>query len=773
MQKAKNKIRPNNNLLMELWWKFWPFWPLFLLLIVLSVTGAWFYLRYTVPVYEAGASVIIKDQNKGVDDSKEMEALNPFATKKTVENEIEVIKSRAVMGEVVKNLNLVAPIFEKTKTKTIPAYETSPVKIVVANVDSIVEVEKVDFQYNEKNRTISFNNKNYSLNQWISTRFGKIKFVPNQNGVPKTKNPLYFSLLSAVSVTNDYVSRLSVTPTSKLSTVLTLQLKDASAKRAENVLDALVTAYDIAAVKEKNSTASNTLRFVEDRLNKVSGELDTIEHEIQQFKSEKGATDISSQGQLFLQNVSENDQKLSEVNMKLSVLDQVEKYLVAKDQKGSIVPSTLGVEDPLLSGLLNKLYENELEYDKLKETYAENHPMLLSVREQINRIKPSILENIRNQRKSLQASRGNLNVTNSTYTTQLQTIPEKERQLLEISREQGIKTSIYNFLLQKREEAALSQSSAVSNGRLLDKAEAGLFPVWPKKGIIYPAAVLVALIIGCAVIVLLEVFNRKIVSRNDLELLSSMPIIGELGYQKAKSPFVIGEGKHSFLAEQFRKLRTSLPYLGINSIKKKILITSSISGEGKSFTALNLGLSVALAGKKVVLIELDLINPTLTKRLGLEPTAGITNYLNDEADLQSIIRKTDKNKNLYLIPAGDLTDNPSELILNGKIEGLFKTLEEQFDVILVDTAPVGLISDAYFLSPLCDATLFIVRNNFTPKVLIQRIEDEKDVYEMQNVAIVYNGVNSKGISGEYYSYGYNYLEKEERKISKIKRNYLS
>ena len=773
MQKAKNKIRPNNNLLMELWWKFWPFWPLFLLLIVLSVTGAWFYLRYTVPVYEAGASVIIKDQNKGVDDSKEMEALNPFATKKTVENEIEVIKSRAVMGEVVKNLNLVAPIFEKTKTKTIPAYETSPVKIVVANVDSIVEVEKVDFQYNEKNRTISFNNKNYSLNQWISTRFGKIKFVPNQNGVPKTKNPLYFSLLSAVSVTNDYVSRLSVTPTSKLSTVLTLQLKDASAKRAENVLDALVTAYDIAAVKEKNSTASNTLRFVEDRLNKVSGELDTIEHEIQQFKSEKGATDISSQGQLFLQNVSENDQKLSEVNMKLSVLDQVEKYLVAKDQKGSIVPSTLGVEDPLLSGLLNKLYENELEYDKLKETYAENHPMLLSVREQINRIKPSILENIRNQRKSLQASRGNLNVTNSTYTTQLQTIPEKERQLLEISREQGIKTSIYNFLLQKREEAALSQSSAVSNGRLLDKAEAGLFPVWPKKGIIYPAAVLVALIIGCAVIVLLEVFNRKIVSRNDLELLSSMPIIGELGYQKAKSPFVIGEGKHSFLAEQFRKLRTSLPYLGINSIKKKILITSSISGEGKSFTALNLGLSVALAGKKVVLIELDLINPTLTKRLGLEPTAGITNYLNDEAELQSIIRKTDKNKNLYLIPAGDLTDNPSELILNGKIEGLFKTLEEQFDVILVDTAPVGLISDAYFLSPLCDATLFIVRNNFTPKVLIQRIEDEKDVYEMQNVAIVYNGVNSKGISGEYYSYGYNYLEKEERKISKIKRNYLS
>ena len=319
----------------------------------------------------------------------------------------------------------------------------------------------------------------------------------------------------------------------------------------------------------------------------------------------------------ILQNVSANDQKLSEVNMQLSVLNQVQKFVTDQDNNGAIVPSTLGVSDPMLSQLLDKLYNSELEYEKLKKTVGENNPTLVAITDQINKIKPNILQNIQSQQQSLNAAKQNLYSTNGNYNSMLQSVPQKERQLLDISREQATKSNIYAFLLQKREESELSYASTVSDHMVVDNAQAGSEPVSPKKMLIYLIAVVACLGICFAIIMIRESLTGKVLYRHEIESRTSIPIIGEIAFEKSKTPLVIEAGKRSFIAEEFRKLRISLSFLGIDATHKKILVTSSISGEGKSFIAANLAVSLSLTGKKVVLVDLDLNNPTISKILNV------------------------------------------------------------------------------------------------------------------------------------------------------------
>jgi len=511
-------------------------------------------------------------------------------------------------------------------------------------------------------------------------------------------------------------------------------------------------------MQDKNTLATNTLKFIDERLRFVEHGLDSIERKIEQYKSKRGAIDISTQGKLFLENVSSNDQKLSEINMQLAVLNQVENYVQSKDQAGGIVPSTLGVNDPTLSTLVNKLYTSELEYESLKKTTAENNPLLVSVTDQIGKIKPGILDNIRNQRRSLLASRNNLSATNGAYSSVLQTIPEKERQLIEINREQGTKNEIYNFLLQKREETALSHASTVSGSSIVDKAQSSDRPVSPKSKVIYLSSLLLALFSGIGIVLGKEVLSTKIMFRHEIEGLTDQPIIGEIASENSKSPIVVSEGRKTFIAEQFRKLRATLTYMGINSKHKKILITSSISGEGKSFVATNLALSLAITGKKVALLDFDLNNPSLNNKLNISKQIGITEYLQGKCEAGQIIKATDLHQNLFLIPTGELPHNPSELVMSEKVGELLNYVDSNFDYVVIDTAPVGPVTDAYLLSPYCDATLFIVRHGYTPKMLVERIDVNNKINKLNNMAIVFNGVTPRGFGSSYgYGYGYGYV----------------
>jgi capsular exopolysaccharide synthesis family protein len=779
-QQNKNPLQKEESLITQMLSKYITYWPAFLICMVLAIGGAYVYLRYATPMYEATATLIIKDEKKGYDNSKLMEELNMVSTKKIIENEVEVLHSRTLMDNVVKNLRLYAPVSMEGKIRAISAYTFSPLQIEVSNPDSVREVPKVLLKYDEKSGAVLLNGKYAgSVNEWLSTPYGRLKFTPNKRYVSTAVHPdgskqFYFSLIQTKDVTKQILQRLQITAASKLSSIINLSYRDEIPQRAEDVLNQLIVNYDRAAIDEKNSLAKNTLEFVEERLNIVAKDLDSIEKNVQQYKAVRGATDISTQGQLYLQNVSSNDQKLGEINMQLAVVDQVEKAISNnQSSSGSLMPSALGVTDPSLTQLMTNLNTSEMEYDRLKKTVAENNPMLVSLRDQINKLRPSILENVQLQKRNLEASRGNLSVTNNKYSSMLSTIPQKERQLLEMSRDQNIKNGIYSFLLQKREESELSYASTLSDSRVVNKAQSTKKPVSPNKMLIYIAALAVAFGICIALISAREAFSRKVLYRHELESLTSIPIIGEVAFNKTKEELVIEAGKRSFIAEEFRKIRVSLHFLGINAEQKKILVTSSIPGEGKSFIAANLAISNSLTGKKVVLVDLDLHNPGLGKIFDKTPDdPGVSDYLTGDRDPEDIIKRVPGKDNLFFVSSGTLHESPSELLLNGKVQEFITYLEGIFDLVIMDTAPVVLVTDAYVLSAYSDATLYIVRHKYTPKMLIKRIDENNKINPLKNPAIIFNGVKTRGFFKNNYGYGYDYVygvkQKKDKKGTKTK-----
>jgi len=338
----------------------------------------------------------------------------------------------------------------------------------------------------------------------------------------------------------------------------------------------------------------------------------------------------------------------------------------------------------------------------------------------------------------------------------LQSIPKKERELVDISREQNLKNEIYSFLSKKREETALAHASTVSDSRVVDKAQSSILPVSPKKKVVYMIALTLALMAGVGTVTAKEKLINTILFRNEIEELTSFPIIGEISYEKTNASIVTGTGKRTFIAEQFRELRIALNFFKGSNKKRKILVTSTIAGEGKSFIATNLALSFALTGKKVILLELDLNRPKLSINLSVTNDKGISDYLLGTKDPEEIIKRTDIHENLFIIPSGPLPENPSELLMNGKIEDLIDFLNGIFDYIIVDIAPVGPVTDAYVLSTLCDVTLYVIRHKYTPKIFIERLDENNKIKKLKNVALVFNGILPRGFSKNNYGYGYGY-----------------
>lgn len=765
-----------NSLFQQLFFRYWPYWPLFLVLAVLSVGSAWFYLKTVIPVYEATASILIKDERKGQDDSKAMEDLNPLNSKKIVENETEVIRSRKILEQVVRELSLYAPVITKSELSVHSAYTSCPVTIQVPTPDSLKEGGPYAFSFDSASNSVVMNNMRFAMNSWVQTPVAVCRFVknPQYKGTPQNGN-FQFALVSVRKTAARLAGALEVSPVSKLSTVINLRLKDPSPEKAEAILNTLMVVYNRASLSEKSLLAANTLDFIDKRLRVVEQQLDSAEKGIQSFRTAKGAVDLGEQSLLYLKSVGENDQKVSEMNVQLAVLDEVEKYVVSKTNSTSVVPASFGIQDPLLSQLVEKLYNSEIEYEKLKKTTAENHPSVVALQNEISKIKPSILDIIRNQRKSLVAGRDNLNGSIQRYSSLLRSVPQQERELAEMSRPLGTIKNIYTFLLQKREEAALSYGASVADSRMVDQAIAGEKPVSPKKTLILALALAGGIALGIIIIMLREVFNSKILFRSDIETYSTIPVLGEVIQTKPNSPMVVTASGRSFIEEQFRQIRTAVNHLGNRATPSTMMVTSSISGEGKSFIASNLAQSFAMSGKKVVIADLDLHVSGVTERFGLQSEAGVLDFLSGQKELDQIIRKVPGNDNLFVVAAGQHRgeENLSELLLSTKGRELLDGLAGIFDLVIVDTTPVLAITDAYTISSWCDATIYVIRHGWTPKIHVQRLDDNAVLHHLKNTGIVFNGIRKRGI-GKYgfgygygydYDYGYRYRTKQEKKFS--------
>jgi len=768
LQKNNLNNKSQDSLFTTLMDTFFPFWPLLAFFLVVSFILAWGYLQYKTPVYEVSATLIIKDENKGVDDAKMVESMNPFDSKKIVENEIKVIQSRDIMQRVVENLQLYAPIMEEKKlvglnVGYVSAYQSTPVRIKVKDPKSIVSQEDGPaenfFTFDSSKNTVNLKGKNYPVNKWTNTPVGTVMFLPTPNPAPKSGKRFYFSMYGPRDVTRYLLSSLEVVPPEKLSTVVSLFFNDENPKRGEDLLNTLIETYNQKAIEDKNVLAANTMKFIEGRIRNVENELDQLEAEIQQYRSSKGVVDLNEQGRLYLQDAGANDRKIADARLKLSILDKVETYIVSKDTGGSIVPSTLGVDDPVLTQLLQKLYDSEIQYERLKKTTAVNNPILLSLAEEIERIRPNIIDNVRSQKSNLQASLSYLSASSGRFNSALKTLPEQERKLLEISRRKAVKKDLFAYLLQKREEIALANMPTGGDGEIVASAEASHIPVSPKGLKIYGISLFLGMGLWIGIVVIREMLNRKVLFRSEIEELTHLTVMGELPFVKSKENNTLWAPNEKELLEQLRQLAAKLGLYSTKFVKKRILITSNIPGEGKSFVSKNLAFSLAQSGKRVALLDMDFRRPFLTRFLDLSNKDGVVNYLKGEVKAKQTMHQSTEEKNLTIIPAGTKGNDHTKLLLNGRLEMLFDELSDKFDYVVVDSAPIGLVSDVNLLAELCDSKLLVVRHGVTPKKILQRLgQNENDVL-LENMGIVFNGIKNRGFVKEPGSgYGYTYTK---------------
>ena len=778
-----NKSRADENILRMLLSMFLPYWPLFVLLIPICLVGAWGYLKTTIPVYEAAATLIIKDENKGVDDSKLVDAMNPFDSKKIVENELEIIKSRTVMNEVVKNLHLYAPTYEEGLLGSKDAYNSSPIVVELRNPDAIVQPNdgepiKFYFEYDSINNSVKINDKSYPIDEWAQgPAFGETKFKLNENRSRTAEGALYFSFANPRAITLGLLNSLEASPTDKLSTVVRLTYRDPIPQRGENILNHLITAYNLKAISDRDDLASNTLTFIDERLTEVEKELNELESSIQRFRSEKGVVNLSEQGKLYLWDMGEYDRQIAKSNRQLAVLNNVDQYVTSKNNQAVLVPSTLGIEDPALSQLLKKLYDAEIEYEKLSKTTAENNPILTSLADEIKKMRPTIHENLRNQKNNLKASLDNLNMNANQSASALNNIPEKERALLEIERGKQNKNELYAFLQQKREETALSYAPNGGDGRIVDLAQSSVQPVSPKSSLIYLIALILALAIGLGYIVFKEMMNRNVLFRSEIENSINAPVVLELPHLDDVKEFEKPAGMmaklglntifsskrasetkqyEAVLINHFRQLGSSMGLYNRVFKKKKILITSSVEGEGKSFVSTNLAYCLAQSGKKVALVDMDFLKPQTSRYFDLLNRKGILDYLAYDADYKEILTNSHGNKNLFIVPVGNRVDDHTQLLLNGKLDVLIEELSNDFDFILIDSAPINLVADVQLLAEYCDETLYVIRQGKTPLKVLKHLDDSESLKNLNNLSVVFNGIKQRGLVKSDHNYGYGY-----------------
>ncbi|RZK89547.1 MAG: capsular biosynthesis protein, partial [Pedobacter sp.] len=563
--------------------KLLPYWPLFLGLFILSVLAALIYLKMTPPVYEANARILINER-KGDTEVKADEPMSTnLSSKQTVDNEREVIVSNPVIYKVVEDLGLYSSVYIKDGLSSTVMYKNAPLKVIVQNPNTLTPIKKTTFKI--EGGKVVIDGKIYPFDRWMNMPYGTIMFRLNPSYNADNEGSFSFALTSPKKVVASIMQNIKVTEANKLSTILNISLLDQDSRRAEDILNDILHVYSASAIEQHNLLAANTQEFINKRLMSVEKELLDIESKLQNYRSERGAVDVGTQGRLYLENVSVNDQKVGEINMQLSVLNQIESYVKSKDLSGGIVPSTAGINDPGLSQMVKDIYELQLTAESLRKTTGENNPMVVSYVDQINKIKPQILQNLKNQRSSLSASRNNLASTTSNYSSVLQAMPETERNLVDINRQQQIKSGIYTFLLQKKEETALSYITNGTDNKIISSAESSEFPVSPKRKMVLLAAVFGAGILGIAFVSVKEGMRRNVMFQSEIKSLTALPVIAEISTNQTKNHIVIGSQQRTLIAEQFRSLRTTLHYLGIGKKNKRVMVTSAIAGEGKSFVA--------------------------------------------------------------------------------------------------------------------------------------------------------------------------------------------
>lgn len=751
------------------------YWYLFLLGGALALTMGFLYLRYyAVPQYSVYSTLLIKDDKSGPGLSS-ADALNDLSTSKSsrnIDNETQILTSKSLMTRVINELGLYTNYYVEGKIKDRELYgSASPIKVLISSVapTAIGQGFTVNLKAGNTFDLDDYSGKSttYKFGQQIQKPYGTFTVVASAaKTVAGSHVIVRFQDLQKVA--EHYNQVLSVQPINKGASVLILSLVDPIPAKAKDILSKLIEVYNKEAIEDKNMMGTNTLKFLDERLQYLTAGLEGVEKVVEKYKSVNGLTDIATQASNYTAQASSYNAQLSEWAIQIDVLESLENYLRSTNRNNSTVPSTLGIKDETLRGLITKFNELQLERERMLRTTEPGSIFVQNLDEQLANLRVNILENLRNIKRGLQITSNNLKASSGEFQSKIRKVPVMERELLEINRQQSIKQNIYSYLLQKREETALSLAATASIARVIDPAMGGDFPISPNGKSIYLAALLLGLGIPFAGIFMRDLLNNKVQTQQDVVALTPTPILGEIAHNSSNDTVVVTKTSRSPIAEMFRLVRTNLHFAAVGKQNLVLLVTSGMSGEGKTFFSINLGASLALTGKRVVLLDLDLRKPKVAADLRLPEGPGLTDYLvASDLIISDIVRPSESVPDMFVVSAGPTPPNPAELMMSSKFTHFMHELKEQFDYVIVDTSPVGQVADAFTLSSFLDFTIYVVRYGYTQKAQLNIIKNIHKNKTLNHPMIVLN--DAKEINGNNYGYGYGYgygyaQEENKRKL---------
>lgn len=744
--------------------KYLRYWYWFIIATVITLGSAYIYLYYTTPVYQINAVLLIKKDGQLTPGEELVQASKNGVGEKNIENEIETLRSRSLMGRVVDSLNLTTAYFQKGPVHEYDEiYDTSPVRVVTTQLNPAALQNPLFIRILDKKQYEVLDEEGHSkgrqlFNQIVKNNAGTYQVFLNDSLYTPQNKEVLVAFYDKESIVQQYQSALKVELFNQKSTVLKLGMESSLPAKGKAILGKLMEEYAYAAVTDKNQEAANTLRFIDDRLRLITGELGTVEKDVESYKTAEGITDLSSEGNSIFESVKENDAKLNDVAIQLQALNGVEKYL--QTSTTGVAPAMLMANDPVLTGLLAKLNDLLTQQEKYSRTTQPGNPFRQTIESQITNTRHAISEYVVNQRQNLLVTQNSLKRLNNRFTSSIRTIPRKEREFLNIKRQQAIKENLYLLLLQKKEETAISYASTVTDSRIMDYPYSSPHPIKPNRSSIYLLALVAGLLIPSGFISAGSLLNDKVKSRREIESETGIPVFGEITRKpKRLKTNIIDLNSHTVIAEQFKILRANLQHAALpmgSTTGQVVLITSSVSGEGKSFVSINLALSMALLNKKAIVLELDLRKPQIAQYLGMAHQAktGISNYLIGEAEYSDLIQQSETHPNLYFIPSGPIPANPTELLSNGTMPVLLNQLRETFDYIILDTPPVSMLADASLLSPYVDSAFYVVRHEFTPRNYMRFLANLHDSQRFKSLNVIVNAVNYP--NSDDFGYGYFY-----------------
>lgn len=758
-------------------------WQWFLLALIISLGTAALFLRYATPIYQARAKMLIKEEDGNGNrrgSMLNMANLGMMTNSTGIDNEMEILKSHSIAERVVRDLKLYVTYIAEGKIKDRLVYATQPITVDIDQVHLNKMTSSIPLQIVREGKNYHITGSYYvpiedgpdegpfgidktfaKLPATIATRAGILSFSLNGNRDLRDGSVLKVRISPVSSIGNKYASALSVAPTSKTTTIAALTLKDEIPQRAIDYLKQLVICYNEQANEDKNEIAFRTEAFINDRLEKINAELGTTEGELEAYKKRNRMVQLSVNANQAISNANQYEQRLQEANTQVALLNSLQDYMDQPSNKYQTLPTNVGLSDQSASHLINKYNEIVLERNRLLRSASENSPTVLPLTSQLDDLSKSINGAMAQSRKNMEIQRSSIASQFGKYTGQVSQTPEQEHMLSQIGRQQEVKSGLYLMLLQKREENSIELAATADKGKMIDvPVYAG--QVSPKSNMIMLIALLLGLVVPAVIFFLLKFFRYKIEGHDDVVRLTKLPILADVAVAsdtaKSKADIVVHENKNNQMEEIFRSMRTNLQFM-MKEGEKVILFTSTTSGEGKTFNAANLAVSFALLGKKVIIVGLDIRKPRLAELFEIDDHKhGITPLLSQNApsweDVNANIVPSGVNNSLDLLLAGPIPPNPTELVARPSLEIIMNHLKDHYDYIIIDTAPVGLVTDTLQIGRVADATVYMCRADYTPRESFNLINSLSNENKLPNMSIVLNGIDmSKKKYGYYYGYG--------------------